>query len=216
MAHVALHAQERTQFGNGPTRRLRRQGLVPGVVYQPGGPSLAFALGGRELRKAIGDGGRSSVIDLTIGGGATRPVLLKDWQLDPVRGEVMHVDFVEVDLTQEVEAPVAVVLTSTPVGVREGGVLDQPLREVVVRALPDSLPDHLEFDAEALGIGDSVTVADLSAPEGVEIVTDPETVVASVVAPSAVAAEEPAEEEAAEGAEPAAPAESDEGEPSSD
>lgn len=209
MAHVALHAQERTQFGNGPARRLRRQGLVPGVVYQPGGPSLAFALGGRELRKAITDGGRTSVIDLTIGAGAPRPVLLKEWQLDPVRGEVLHVDFVEVDLTQEVEAPVAVVLTSTPVGVREGGVLDQTLREVVVRALPDTLPDHLELDAEALAIGESVTVADLRAPEGVEIVTDPETVVASVVAPSAVAAEE-------EGGEPAAPAESGEGEPGSD
>jgi large subunit ribosomal protein L25 len=85
-----------------------------------------------------------------------------------------------------------------------------------VRALPDSLPDHLEFDAEALAIGESVTVADLSAPEGVEIVTDPDTVVASVVAPSAVAVEEPAEEEAVEGAEPAAAAGSDEGEPSSD
>ena len=200
MAHVALTAQQRTEFGNGPTRRLRRQGLVPGVVYQPGSPSLAFALPDRELRRVLAEG-RTGVIDLTVEGDHTRPVLLKDWQLDPVRGQVLHVDFQEVDLTQEVEAPVQVVLVGTPVGVREGGVLDQTLREVVVRALPDALPDHLELDVAELTIGDSAGVAALLAPEGVEIVTDPETMVASVVAPSEVVEEEPEVEELEEGAE---------------
>ena len=163
MAHVALTAQKRTEFGNGPTRRLRRQGLVPGVVYQPGSPSTAFSLSERELRRAIAEG-RTGVIDLTVEGDRSRPVLLKDWQLHPVRGDVLHVDFQEVDLTQEVEAPVAVVLVGSSVGVRDGGVLDQTLREVQVRALPDALPDHLELDVSELAVGDSISVEGLSAP----------------------------------------------------
>ena len=183
MAHVALTAQKRTEFGNGPTRRLRRQGLVPGVVYQPGSPSTAFSLSERELRRAIAEG-RTGVIDLTVEGDRSRPVLLKDWQLHPVRGDVLHVDFQEVDLMQEVEAPVAVVLVGSSVGVRDGGVLDQTLREVQVRALPDALPDHLELDVSELAVGDSISVEGLSAPGGVEIVTEPEIVVASVLAPT--------------------------------
>ncbi len=199
MAHVVLAAQKRTQFGNGPTRRLRRQGLIPGVVYEPGKPSLAFSLPERELRRVLAEG-RSAVIDLTVEGDHARPVLLKDAQLDPVRGAVLHVDFQEVDLTQEVEAPVQILLVGSSVGVRDGGVLDQPLREVVVRALPETLPDHLELDVSELTVGDSVTVAGIAAPEGVEIVSDLETVVASVIAPTVV--EEPeVEEEEEEGLE---------------
>jgi large subunit ribosomal protein L25 len=215
MAHVALTARKRTEFGNGPTRRLRRQGLVPGVVYQPGSPSMAFALSERELRRALAEG-RTSVVDLTVEGDHARPVLLKDWQLDPVRGDVLHVDFQEVDLTQEVEAPVAITLVGSSIGVREGGVLDQPLREVIVRALPDALPDHLELDVSELDVGDSISVEGLTAPEGIEIVTEPETVVASVLAPTVEVEEEeePEEgEEAEEGAEAAEGEEAPAGEP---
>jgi large subunit ribosomal protein L25 len=211
MGHISLIAQERMEFGDGPARRLRRRGLVPGVVYQPGGPSLALSLPDRELRRALAEG-RTAVIDLTVGETDTRPVLLKEWHLDPVRGSVLHVDFQQVDLTVEVEAPVGVVLVGTPAGVREGGVLDQPVREIVVRALPDTLPDHLEIDVTALEIGSSTSVADIVAPRGVTIVTDPEIVVASVVAPSAVVVEEPEEEEVEEpleGAEPAEPQDDD-------
>jgi large subunit ribosomal protein L25 len=190
MAHVSLHAHDRTEFGNGPTRRLRQQGLVPGVVYQPGGPSLALALPGHDLRKALNEG-RTSVIDLVIGDAPARPVLVKDWQLHPVHLGVLHVDFQEVDLKVAVEAAVHIVLVGSAVGVRDGGVLDQPLREVVVSALPDSLPDHVEVDVSELAIGHSMSVADIVAPEGVTIVTDPETVVASVVAPSSDVGEEP-------------------------
>jgi large subunit ribosomal protein L25 len=209
MAHVSLTANERTEFGNGPARRLRKSGFVPGVVYQPGGPSLALSLSDRDLRRAIAEG-RTGVIDLAVGDAPARPVLLKDWQLHPVRLDVMHVDFVQVDLTQEIEAPVAITLEGDAIGVRDGGILDQPLREVVVSALPDSLPDHIELDVSALQVGDSVTVGDLTAPTGVTIVTDPETVVASVVAPTVEAAPEDEEAEGEAGAEPEAGA-SDEG-----
>ena len=197
MAHVTLTAHARTEFGNGPTRRLRRTGLVPGIVYQPGGPSLPLALPDRDLRRALQEG-RTGVIDLAVSGERTRPVLVKDWQLHPVRGDVLHVDFQEVDLTQEVEAPIPLVLVGSAVGVREGGVLDQPLREVIVSALPDALPDHLEVDVSELAVGDSVSVGQMAAPAGVTIVTDAETTIASVVAPSAVIVEEDEEEEGEE------------------
>jgi len=207
MAHVALHAHSRNEFGNGPTRRLRKQGRVPGIVYQSGGPSLSLSLPGHDLRKALNEG-RTGVIDLVIDDEAPRPVLVKDWQLHPVDLHVLHVDFQQVDLTQEVEAPVSVTLVGQSAGVRDGGVLDQPLREVVVSALPDSLPDHLEADVSELGIGDSLAVGDITAPAGVTIVTDPETVVASVLAPTVEVSEETAEE--AEGEAPATAEQQDE------
>ena len=138
-------------------------------------------------------------------------MLLKDWDLHPVRGNVLHVDFQEVDLTVEVEAPVSVLLVGVPAGVKEGGVLDQTLREIVVRALPDTLPDHLEIDVSEMDIVSLTSVADLTAPPGVTIVTEPEVVVASVVAPSVEVEPEPeeVEEELLEGEEPAEPQDDD-------
>jgi large subunit ribosomal protein L25 len=210
MAHVSLTAQPRTELGNGPTRRLRRQGLVPGVVYQPGGPSLPLSLPGHDLKRTLAEG-RTGVIDLVVGDAAATPVLVKDWQLHPVRGDVMHVDFQQVDLTQEIEAPIPVALVGQSVGVRDGGVLDQPLREITVSALPDSLPDLIEVDVSELGIGDSLTVADVTAGPGVTITSDPETVVASVVAPTVAV-----EDEGVEGEEAVAPESADGGGETSD
>jgi large subunit ribosomal protein L25 len=135
------------------------------------------------------------VIDLTVAGDQARPVLIKDWQVDPVRGEVIHIDFQEVDLTVEVQTSVAIALVGTPVGVRDGGVLDQTLREVEVSALPDALPEAIELDVSELEVGSSVAVGDLTPSAGVSIVSDPETVVASVVVPTVEA--EPAEGEEA-------------------
>ncbi len=198
MAHVSLTAQNRTEFGNGPTRRLRRQGLVPGIVYQSGGPSLPLSLPGHDLKRTLVEG-RTGVIDLVIGDDRPQPVLVKDWQLHPVRGDVMHVNFQQVNLTQEIEAPIPISLVGNSVGVRDGGVLDQPLREVVVSALPDSLPDVIEIDVSTLAVGDSLTVADITAPAGVTIISESETVVASVLAPTVEVEEDETGEVVAEG-----------------
>ncbi|HMM48610.1 MAG TPA: 50S ribosomal protein L25 [Miltoncostaeaceae bacterium] len=184
MAHVALSAQQRTQLGNGPSRRLRREGMVPGIIYQAGDPSLTLAVNARELRRALADGGRSGVIDLTVTGDAARPVLIKDWQLDPVRGDLTHIDFQEVDLSQAVVTTVPLVLTGTPIGVREGGVLDQTMREIEVSALPDALPEHIELDVTDLEVNASVFVSEVSAPSGVTITSESDLLVASVVPPS--------------------------------
>ncbi|MGI9539310.1 MAG: 50S ribosomal protein L25 [Miltoncostaeaceae bacterium] len=188
--HLQLTADDRTETGNGPTRRLRREGRVPGVVYHAGREATAFSVPARELRRVMSDGGRTSVIDISVGEAGTRPVVFKEWQIHPVRGNVLHIDFQEVDLTVAIEVSVGIVLVGSAVGVREGGILDQPLRDVTVSALPDSIPDSLEFDVSELDVGDTVMVADLEAPEGVEITGDDDIVVASVVLPRAAVEEE--------------------------
>jgi large subunit ribosomal protein L25 len=183
MAHVELAARTRTALGSAASRRIRREGLVPGVLYQQGAASIAFAATERDVRRLMhAEGARTAVIDVTIDGETPRPALLKDWQLHPVRDEVIHLDLQQVDLKVVVEAAVPVSLIGTPVGVRDGGVLDQPLREVTVRALPDALPDAIELDVAQLGPGDALHLVDLHAPEGVEILGDPDAVVASVMA----------------------------------
>jgi large subunit ribosomal protein L25 len=190
MAHVQLVAQARRELGSAASRRLRRQGLIPGVVYQKGSDSIAVAFPDRDLRRLLhGDGARSAVIEVRVDGEPARTALLKDWQAEPVRGQLLHVDLQQVDLTVSVRARVAVVLVGDPMGVREGGVLDQTVREVTVEALPDELPDAIEHDVSEL-TGDGVLhVGDLRVPAGVVVVDDPETVVASILTPSLVVEE---------------------------
>jgi large subunit ribosomal protein L25 len=201
MAHVQLVAQARRELGSAACRRLRRRGLIPGVVYQTGEEGIPVTLPDRELRRLLhGDGARTAVIEITVDGESARITLLKDWQVEPVRGQLLHVDFQQVDLTVVVRAQVAVVLVGEPVGVRDGGVLDQVLREVTVEALPDDLPDTIEHDVSGLTTDGALHVGDLSVPPGVAIIDDPEIAVASILTPSMV------EEEVEEGEEGEAPA----------
>lgn len=188
--HEQLTASVRTALGNGPTRRLRREGRTPGILYQKGDDSIALAFDTRELWRAVSGTGRTSVIDVAIDGETPRPAVLRDAQLDPVREEVQHVDFQQVDLTVALEMSVPLHLVGTAVGVREGGILDQVLLEVAVSALPDRIPDAIEYDVSELEVGGAITVADLSAPEGVDIIESDEQFVASVTLPSAEPAEE--------------------------
>jgi large subunit ribosomal protein L25 len=186
MAHVQLQAEPRTQLGSSAARRLRKDGLVPGVLYGTGIERVHFTVRTGDLRRAlVRDGARNAVIDLTLGGAETHPALMKELQVHPVRGDFVHLDMQVVDLNVEVDAPVSLELIGSAVGVREGGILDQPLRELIVRALPNDIPESITFDVSELAVGDAVTVASLVAPRGVEILDDPETVVASVTIPRA-------------------------------
>ncbi len=224
----------RERLGSAESRRLRRQGLVPGVLYGHGAP-VAICVAERELRRALsGEGGLHAILDVEVdGAGKTRPSILKDFQVDAVRGGVTHVDLQEVRLDQAIHASVAVHLAGgeDAPGVREGGVLSQPLREVTVEALPLEVPEHLEVDVSGMGVGDTFRVGEISLPEGVTLLDDPETVLATITAPTrvvepeevleegeeeAVEGEEAAEGEAAEGAaeaplEPGADAAGDQG-----
>jgi large subunit ribosomal protein L25 len=208
-----LSVEPRERVGSRESRRLRREGLIPGVLYGDGEP-VAICVPERELRRALtGQGGLHAILDVEVGGtGKSHASILKEYQVDPVRGGVTHVDLQEVRLDQTIHASVAVHLIGgeDAPGVREGGVLSQPLRELNVEALPLEVPEHLELDVSAMEIGGTLRVAEVTAPEGVTLLDDPDTVVATVTAPTKEVVPEPTEEElaaleaeAAEGEEPA-------------
>jgi large subunit ribosomal protein L25 len=193
--HVQLEAAPRTEFGSAVTRRLRRQGLVPGVLYGAGNDTVAFAISQRVLQRALhGSHGKTAVFQISVDGATSVPALLKDWDLNPTRSELLHVDFQAVDLKVAVQVGVPVVLTGMAAGVREGGVLDQPVHEVTIEALPDAIPDAIEVSVDELEIGGVLHLSELVAPAGVEILGDGETVIASVTAPTTVAEPEVGEE----------------------
>ena len=201
---------QRDRTGSRETRRLRREGLVPGVLYGNGDP-VAISVAVRELRRALtGEGGLHAILDVEIdGAGKTHPSILKDYQVDKIRGGVTHVDLQEVRLDQTIHASVTVQLVGgeDAPGVREGGVLQQQLRELSVEALPLEVPPAIELDVSGLAIGEALRVSDVTVPEGVKLLDDPETVLASVTAPTRAIEVEAAEgEEAAEAAEGEAPA----------
>jgi large subunit ribosomal protein L25 len=212
---IKLEVQERESRGSAHARRLRRQGFVPGVLYGRGKPPHAFCVHQRELRRALsGPGGLNAILDVVLEGHATEHhAILKDYQQDPVRGRVTHIDLHEVRLDKPIQAQVAVHLIGEPKGVTEGGVLSQVTREVRVEALPMEVPEHLDLDVSGMAVGDTMRLADLPPLEGVTYLDDPEeTVLANVTVPTEIVEPEPEEEELEEGAELAEGEEAPEGE----
>ena len=213
---IKLSVREREGRGSADSRRLRRTGQIPGVLYGRGKPPHPICVEERELRRVLtGDSGLHAILDVTLEGQKTaHPSILKEYQVDPIRGRLIHVDFQEVRLDQPIQAQVVVELVGDPDGVKEGGVLSQVQREINVEALPMEIPDHLELDVSGMAIGDTMRLADLPAQEGVTYLDDPEeTVLATVTMPTRV--EEPEEmvegEELEEGAEVPAGEEAPEG-----
>jgi large subunit ribosomal protein L25 len=201
---VKLQVQERESGGSAASRRLRRQGLIPGVLYGRGKTPHAICIPERELRRVLtGDGGLHAILDVVLEGQkTTHPSILKDYQQHPVRGGLLHVDLQEVRLDQPIQARVVIELVGEPAGVTEGGVLSQVSREITVEALPMEIPEHLELDVGAMAIGDTLRLADLPAREGVTYLDDPEeTVLATVTMPTRIVEPEPEEEELEEGVE---------------
>lgn len=187
-----LSVDVREERGSRATRRLRRAGFVPGVLYgATHDETVSFKVGDRDLRRVLVDG--SALIDVEIGGEKSVPAILKDRQLHPVRDEVMHVDFLEVNLSEKIRASVTLELEGgdEAPGVKEGGILDLATREIEIEALPTDIPEQIVVDVSALEIGSTITLADVTAPDGVEIAHEhpDEVVVASVVLPTKV--EEP-------------------------
>jgi large subunit ribosomal protein L25 len=200
-------------LGSSESRRLRKQGLIPGVLYGREEP-VSIAIPERDLRSALTTrGGLNAVLDVVVEGGKTHSSVLKEYQQDPVRGHITHVDLQEVRLDQPIHATVPLTLHGEPAGVKEGGVLAQGVNELNVEALPMEVPEHLEADVSELQIGDTLRLSSLKPPEGVTLLDDlEETVLATVTAPIreeelAPAVEVAEGEEGAEGAvegEPAA------------
>ena len=204
---IKLSVRERESRGSAESRRLRKQGEIPGVLYGRGNQPHPICVEERELRRALtGDSGLHAILDVTLEGQKTAHAsILKDYQVDPIRGHLIHVDFQEVRLDQPIQAQVVVELVGDPEGVKEGGVLSQVQREINVEALPMEIPDHLELDVSGMAIGDTMRLSDLPTREGVTYLDDPEeTVLATVTMPTRVEEPEPEEvegEELEEGAE---------------
>jgi len=187
-----LDLTARSAEGSRSARRLRRTGMVPGVVYGGDrGPEL-FAVDGRVLRNTLARSG--AILEVAVDGGATAPVLVKDVQRHPVRGHAMHVDFLRVDMKVAIQTHVTLELVGADQapGVVEGGVLSQGAVEINIEALPGDIPDSLHFDVSGMEMNDTATLAQLTAPAGVKLLDDPdETVLATITPPT----QEPVEEE---------------------
>jgi large subunit ribosomal protein L25 len=198
---VRLKVQARESRGSAESRRLRANGLIPGVLYGNGGDAQAFSIEERELRKALtGDHGLHAILDVVPEGSQKpRHAVLKEYQLDPTRARLLHIDLQEVRLDQAIHTQVVVELVGESEGVKEGGVLSQIQREVNVEALPMEVPDRLELDVSAMNIGDTLRLSDLRVPEGVKLLDDPETVLATVTPPTKIEEPEVVEEELEEG-----------------
>ncbi|MEZ5074256.1 MAG: 50S ribosomal protein L25 [Solirubrobacterales bacterium] len=192
---------ERTEFGSRTSRRLRRDGFVPGVVYTAGEPARAFQADAHDLALFINEG--HALFDLEIEGEAKVPVVLKEEQRHPVRGTLIHIDCQQVDLEQEIQADVAIELEGAEdaPGAKEGGILEHVTREITIEALPTDIPDEgLRVDVSAMAIGDTIQLDSLTPPEGVRFVADaPEEItIATLNPPRVVEEEEPEVEEETE------------------
>src|SRR5918999_2326822 len=198
---IRLQVKERDSRGSSASRRLRTQGLIPGVLYGDGNSAHPFCVEERELRKALtGDHGLHAILDVVLEGQQkAHHAVLKEYQLDPTRARLLHIDLQEVRLDQVIHAQVVVELVGESEGVKEGGVLSQIQREVNVEALPMEVPDRLELDVSSLKIGDTMRLTDLRVPEGVKLLDDPETVLATVTPPTKIEEPEVVEEELEEG-----------------
>jgi large subunit ribosomal protein L25 len=209
-----LNVTSRAANGSREARRLRRSGRVPGVLYGGGGESVGFDADARELRLALASSG--AVVDLSVDGEKATPVVLKEAQRDPVRGQTVHVDLLRVRLDEAIHAVVPLELTGTEdaPGVKEGGVLEHVTRELNVEALPTAIPESIVHDIGEMQIGDAIGLAVVVIPEGVTLLDDLEDTVVATLSPPRLQTEEEEEleaetelvgegEEAAEGAEDA-------------
>jgi large subunit ribosomal protein L25 len=209
MEEVTLVAETGRGLGKGPARRARRTGRVPAIVYGLGTEPLPVAVPERELSHILsGPGGVNTLINLDVGGNREL-VLARQVQRHPVRHELLHVDLVRVSKDIAITAEVPLQMVGEPPGVRDGGILEQVLFSLSIEAKPTDLPRAIELDVSSLGIGDHLSVSDLTLPRGVATTQDPEDMVVHVVQPRGLAL--PEEIAAAEEAE-AAEAEAAEGE----
>ncbi|HEX8742384.1 MAG TPA: 50S ribosomal protein L25 [Thermoleophilaceae bacterium] len=190
----SLAVEERPETGSRAARRLRREGLIPGVVYG-GGDCTAVRIDARELRSALI--ASSAVIDVSIGGGKSRPVIVKDQQHHPVRDEIVHIDLLEVRLDEKIHTTVPLELEGAEEapGAKEGGVVEHVTRELNIEALPTSIPERVVADVSGMEAAATMHLSELTPPEGVVFLDDPEeTIIATVTIPTEVVEPEVEEE----------------------
>ena len=180
---ITLTVRARTERGRSDVKKLRAQGLLPGVIYGTGIEPQALSVPRSDLLKVLHAHGAHPLVTVKVEGGEEYLALVKDLQIDHVKQLALHVDFHRVRADQPVQTEVEVHLIGEPAGVKLGGILDVVTRLVAIEALPRDLPEAIEYDVSAMELGDVIRVSDLRAPGGVTILTDGEETLASVVAP---------------------------------
>jgi large subunit ribosomal protein L25 len=193
MERVPLEVEARPAGPSSASRALRRSGKIPGVLYGAGRQPSSFSVPLTALRAALtGEAGRHAILDVRVPGEkAAIPAILKEFQLDPIRDRVTHVDLLAIRLDEPIEARATVNLIGEPRGVKfDGGVLEQPTHEIVILGLPSSLVDHVDVDVSELGVGDSLKLVDVATPEGLTLTGDLDLVIATVTGSSPVEAPE--------------------------
>lgn len=186
MEKIALTAQVREKTGKGIARGLRRSQMVPAVLYSHG-KSMPIAMGNKDVTKVLNtEGGGHALINLKLEGGKDRAeklALIKDYQIDPTSGKLIHVDLMEVAMNEKVKIQVAVHIVGSATGVKEGGILQYGLRALEIECLPNLIPDFIEVNVSDLKVNESLHVRDIRAAEGVRILTDGDSTVATIQPP---------------------------------
>jgi len=206
MPEIVVAAETRTETGKNVNRRLRTRGLIPGVLYGAKSETTPVSVSPKEigsiLRSATGE---NTLFDLDLGG-KRRRVILKEFQVEPIKGRILHADFYEVALDKVLEVKVHIELTGVPVGVKvQGGILDFVTRELEVECLPTDIPEKIVVDVSELELGKHVRVAELKVSDKIKVLTDPGLVIAHVVTPRAEEVAPTAEAAPVEGEAPAEP-----------
>ena len=181
---LSVEADPREDFGKNASRRLRHAGRIPGVIYGGGGPAIPVTVDPKKIAAVLhSESGHNAIFSLEIKGKAPARVMLRDWQVDPLHGDLLHLDMVRVARDTKLRVKVPIHVTGDAKGVKvQGGIFEFLLREVELECLPDDIPDHITVDVTELLIGRNLRVAELPVSEKVTVLTDPQRVVAHVVA----------------------------------
>lgn len=203
MESMTINAEKREEIGKGAARSMRRKNMIPAILYR-GGESIPIKISKKELAQFINTTfGEQVMVNLQFTDSSSRLAIMKEYQLDPSIGDLLHADFFEVLLTEEVKVTVHVTPVGESIGVkRDGGILQHLLREIEVECLPDKIPGHIKIDISGLEIGQSFHVSDLKLGEGIKVLNDPQEVIANVIAPAVEEVAAPVEVVAPEVTEP--------------
>ena len=203
MERHSIEAELRTETGKGAARKIRRDGLIPGVVYGRGNEPRSIKVDPLDIEKLLHS---NAIFDLTFvgedGEEDESTVIIKDYQKDVIKEDLLHVDFQFISMDEKITVSVPMKLEGEAEGVRDGGVLQQLLRQIEIDALPAEIPEEITLDISELEVGESLSVSDLELPESVDLVTDKDEVIVTVVTPTELVEEEEEEEEEEEFLEP--------------
>jgi large subunit ribosomal protein L25 len=202
MADNVLTIESREQTGKGAVKKLRRRGLIPAVMYGYKGDK-AVMVQGKEFLKMFEDIGEHAIITLDLDEKEKIDVIVKDYQVDPVKRDIIHIDFLQIKAGQLLKTEIPVKLTGVSKGVKMGGILEEYVRDLEIECLPKDLPEAFYIDISDLDIGDSIHVKDIPVGEEIRVLSSPEQVVLTIGMPSKIAEPVVEEEVVEEGAEAA-------------